>query len=1423
MFLAVKYRAIDYNYEASARRRMMMSSLTLPVPIQLDNDIYPHSGRLQEDSYRRPWCGRLGTAYKLEYTGSVVDCLKAGLRPVQCVERFTVCPGELGEDVVPSSNPASPRCVEWQEALSILNGGERAAEWDEWTETFPEVDVRSVFFSEQDLFLPEEVLISDIKLTSHLPSLTKLLQRLKPYPVSDLLDLHQTGSLLSEHVTIGEFSLCSVPASFSAPLASQWDREEFGKENILVAEDLMLPDFVETDEQELISHRLIQVREALNLTAEAVEEHWSVSDTLRAGTLASSTWETFNAPATHITDSAPERPISPFPFRSYVELELDLILSPPPPPSPPPDWKLEAELFRSTNQLSVETLSPVDRTRLLSDSEREVLEKVIWAEEKHPECVARLLLAEPEIPAPPVRRHSLPELLSSLQAEPEHDHMDRSSSTSLLPPLMTPDPVLTQALTVETHTTVNTHRPEVDMPEQLTPLSLAQIDDLLRDSENAEHSATPTVESSATDNAVPASAHRRKTVTFLLQEHDSRKQCPDKKVIHPSTRNTQTNPSDVSDNMAKHSSLLKPAPRSYSVKDACSSNSYSGFSEKQDSVRRTDTNTSLLKSTSHTSAHTLLTRDNQEDLIRSSNNPSNTNNVNTFSETNFSLRYTYSAARNHSETKLKQTSTNATVRTSCPNKLSSETRTVDGDLSLFCTQPGPSNPTNHPCNLLPENPAKNLIVLKPLSNPHTQPNTPKQLSVPRNSGVTPTPSRPPQRGDQTTPHSVSRSSAVGKKSRSSVHRPQENLDPVSSFMMLRGVLRLPLEQRPEATPPRTTVAEPSLKSDLMELQQARETRKSPESSRPVPERSVCKTVTPTDTERGAYCELHALACPVLCRAGLESGALRNTDFSSLSPEHTRFCLRQQEKLLSTGQGREREYNDMALLHILVTVKDLLLRCDLITATGHLEKACSTCAIDGLGQLLRKFQVLQYLSRKWAEPQLRVQHLQEQISSDPDPFRSPLHRVPFVLFITEGLLKHCVLLQLLESTYNMTLLERSHSPSLQRLGPTHLYDIITIDENTAILLQELGELEQERAAERVVLRLSALSLQFNRCWVLLHYSSLVCGEVFSNLALVYSALVLFAQKSEGLDVKVLLAYDGAIVAQYVHQVCLHTLLNSQRDVCSWLDREWFSVLPTEEEQCLLYFPCVNCVVAQLLLSRAPSLRWLLEASHIQLEEMFPEITPSVFKLFSECTAAYRLHAAAPQCEDEVAHIHNWGLDKDEALSHTHPHSDPRTLIHSSIVSHNPGFLQEHGTLGSGWCGAESECLTSTHSQNLVEEQEQTWGKNCAVAGDFSGEEADEQWSLEASSLISSLSFTHSHTVPCTPCTQNPCPHQTHPLPPHLSHQQWGGSIAVSERSDTERKRPAGGAIHTAFPQCKRVRLLYERVPGRSDGQTRLRFF
>lgn len=132
--------------------------------------------------------------------------------------------------------------------------------------------------------------------------------------------------------------------------------------------------------------------------------------------------------------------------------------------------------------------------------------------------------------------------------------------------------------------------------------------------------------------------------------------------------------------------------------------------------------------------------------------------------------------------------------------------------SATCTPvPGPAN---HPSKLLPNDPSKNLTVLKSLSSPLTYrgtashtPNTseiPKQLSVPQNPGVTPRSSRPTHLRVERTPHSAHRSSAGEEKTRPSVRRPQGCLDPVSSFMMLRGVLGLPVEKRPEATPLHTT-------------------------------------------------------------------------------------------------------------------------------------------------------------------------------------------------------------------------------------------------------------------------------------------------------------------------------------------------------------------------------------------------------------------------------------------------------------------------------------------------------------------------------------------------------------------------------------------------------------------------------------------
>ncbi|XP_016314724.1 uncharacterized protein LOC107667552 [Sinocyclocheilus anshuiensis] len=75
------------------------------------------------------------------------------------------------------------------------------------------------------------------------------------------------------------------------------------------------------------------------------------------------------------------------------------------------------------------------------------------------------------------------------------------------------------------------------------------------------------------------------------------------------------------------------------------------------------------------------------------------------------------------------------------------------------------------------------------------------------------------------------------------------------------------------------------------------------------------------------------------------------------------------------------FNEMALLHILVTLKELvLLTCDLNTATDYLAKAKDSCALSCVDELLRKFEVLQYLSQTRQEPNPKLLELQEQINT-----------------------------------------------------------------------------------------------------------------------------------------------------------------------------------------------------------------------------------------------------------------------------------------------------------------------------------------------------------------------------------------------------------------------------------------------------------
>ncbi|XP_074062198.1 protein shortage in chiasmata 1 ortholog [Macrotis lagotis] len=239
------------------------------------------------------------------------------------------------------------------------------------------------------------------------------------------------------------------------------------------------------------------------------------------------------------------------------------------------------------------------------------------------------------------------------------------------------------------------------------------------------------------------------------------------------------------------------------------------------------------------------------------------------------------------------------------------------------------------------------------------------------------------------------------------------------------------------------------------------------------------------------------------------------------------------------------------------------------------------------------------------------------------------QIPYVFLTSEGLINTPEILQLLESNYNITLVERCCSESLQQFGDTDHYVVVTIDECTAIIIQTLEELNCEKASDSFILKLIALSIQYSSCWVILYskerLNSEYCltGKILHHLALVYAALIPFGLKSEELEVKLVIMPGVEETAQLIRQIADHILMSSRRDPHEWLDKSWLSISPSEDEICLLDFPCINPLVAQLMLNKVPSLPWLLSATLDQLQGLLPEVPSKVLKHFSEITSLFKI--------------------------------------------------------------------------------------------------------------------------------------------------------------------------------------------------------
>ncbi|NWR74669.1 SHOC1 protein, partial [Centropus unirufus] len=247
------------------------------------------------------------------------------------------------------------------------------------------------------------------------------------------------------------------------------------------------------------------------------------------------------------------------------------------------------------------------------------------------------------------------------------------------------------------------------------------------------------------------------------------------------------------------------------------------------------------------------------------------------------------------------------------------------------------------------------------------------------------------------------------------------------------------------------------------------------------------------------------------------------------------------------------------------------------------------------------------------------------------------QIPYVFLTTEGLLNMPDILQLLESKYSITFVERSSSYSLKLFGSTDQYVVLTIDECTAIFLQGIEQLNDEKSCDDVIVKLVALSLQYSCCWIVfysrerlsLEYS--LRGDTLLNLVLIYAALIELTQKSEDFEVKVVLTPGIEETALVIRQIADNILLASNISPDEWLDKSWLSVLPSETEKCLLAFPCINPLVAQVMLKKESSLNRLFLASFDELQELLPKVPKKVLKHFSDisstCNVAPPLQTAA----------------------------------------------------------------------------------------------------------------------------------------------------------------------------------------------------
>ncbi|KAM8885199.1 uncharacterized protein shoc1 isoform 2-T2 [Spinachia spinachia] len=1440
-FPPIRFKAFDYVSETTIRRRVTVNLLALPAPyVTGTGDRYPHRGQLPEGPYRTPWIrGKVISTCNLFVSGSVLNDLGGKSQADIPPERF------LREDVeaIASADADSLKDPGQDECVCILEGTRIN---NPCQESFLKLTTDQMKPANVDVLLQEELLVADYlpHFRGHLPTLKAKLSRLRTLPVADPL-LTLTGDTISEDAIFWPCaSFEKPPDEFTTALqACPNVNEEFVRESLMMGESLLLPVIVDTLSLSL-GHEsctaLSSICGPIIVAPEQLEEQLSVLDLLHNAWLSDG-----SASVDVFRYEAPGEPDEKWHTKEGLtepagrvmlptELELDVTSSPSLKTSP-------TRMRPSLRDLQREAVPVTAAGSLVSASAQGEMETALWMAEKHPTSVVRFLFAEPDTNKTAVDFRPLSEARKAVKSE------DWSS-------LIAGDGL------------------HGEMEVGALPVPLCSIEEFTE---------------SMSPDCPPGTEEEMEDFPKLPPEHED----------------------GTWGVMSPHSKERKAA-----------------------------------------AFHAETTAGDDR------------------------LRNQTAASPMHA-----RIAGNEEVKPSAVSKVDATTGSKgEGPTARFSEGGGVvSAPTR---GVSAERDAASS------GEPH------KCLPVPK--------------------------------------RPlQKHLDPVATFMMLRSQQATRLTEAPQSStsapnveqqinpsehhqPPTPQIQRsdqrPTYVSGAVSANAPREQNvalKTGQISGSVHQNgreSRVVEVQATVSQQRALAELLAFARPRLSSArqlGLNFAA--RGDFSCLTPDQTHFLLKQEERALCGTRahgaqlpgGHEELFQQAALIHVLVTFKEMLLKCDLATALEYLTKAAEAHREQSLEQLLKRLRVILYLSHKNQESNLKLLEMQKLLASwlhhatgqnaagkmlviisvDSDHIRSLIvsslshvagaavtavrpennkklngasvvssacdcgcvvvyeqhvgpdfpwssfsvvveydqpgqspwaavcrersighltfhtaipeqdqpeawrfleDDVPYVLLVTEGLLDCPLLLQTLESGFDITVVERSHSPSLQLLGGTHHYAVITVDESTAIIIQEEEELCQERASERVVMRLTALSLQYSYCWLILHCRESQGGgfstEAFGNVVLVYSSLVLFSMKSEDLDIKVLIVSEVTEIAKWISQICFHSLMAGEKNPGNYLDRDWLTVIPSEEEKCLAKFPCINPLVGQLMLRRAPSVQWLLGAPLSQLMELLPEVPHKVLKLFSDITSLFTATTDQPGSltafneTNQPTHGPLWSPAAAPEYANSDPGREAPVAPHPELFSsdHDTGFLfgADHSfrdpdpstlwgdpafrpdpsssfdvpvvPLQSSWTPSDPWREEASFSG---------WRGKAGVAGRVVAR-AGGEWTRRAPLDLCApfqadltddrggRSYVYSAAFGPSPPTQvalwGAGPYSDErPASSREAATAPGGRYGSKCWMGRERKRggEAAALVGTVLTPQKKGRLSYEIVPGRSDGQTRLKLF